>query len=72
MNTSLLQGGPDSQAAIDAERLVSRTFPDRRKTLDTTVDIDPTNKWLGEMDRRHRDERQFAEAPAPHSALGDL
>jgi hypothetical protein len=59
------------------EQLVSRTFPDRRRgerrqPIDTRVDIDPTQEWLGEKDRRHRERRQYASTPAPHSAFGRL
>lgn len=53
------------QAAADAT--VSRTWPDRRieerRTLDTRVDVDPTNAWLGEADRRHGERRQYKASP---------
>ena len=60
------------------EQLVSRSFPDRRLTsdrrapLDTRVDIDPTQLWLGDLDRRHAERRQYAEAPVPVSGFGAL
>ncbi len=64
------------QAAAECS-LVSRSFPDnldrrhdQRRVLDTRVDIDPTNAWLGDVDRRHAERRQYAEKPVPVSAFG--
>ena len=43
---------------------LDRRLADRR-VLDCTVDIDPTQEWLAEKDRRHAERRQFAERPEP-------
>lgn len=65
------------QAAAEASGLLSRDFPSsldqrrgERRVLDTRVDIDPTNAWLGDVDRRHAERRQYAEKPVPVSAFG--
>lgn len=60
------------------ESLLGRTWPDRRLTaerrqvLDTRVDIDPTQAFLADADRRHADRRQYAARPVPVSGFGAL
>lgn len=60
--------------AAAVEVTVSRTWPDRRiddrRVVDARVDIDPTIAWLGEVDRRHGERRQYKRDPV--SVLGSL
>lgn len=63
MNTTH-QGGPDSQAAIDADRLCSRDFPERRKKS-----LDNPNV---SADKRHQERRRFAEQPDLPSAFAEF
>jgi len=65
----------ETQVRGDKERLISRTWPERRsgtdrRVLDTRIDLDPTSAWLGEMDRRHAERRQYSGAAV--SGFGSL
>jgi hypothetical protein len=60
--------------------LLGREFPTpdmdprkgERRVIDTRVDIDPTQAWLEEKDRRHAERRKFKPRPDPPSAFGKL
>lgn len=51
-----------------AELTLGRKWPDRReyadrRVVDARVDVDLTHAWLGAMDRRHQERRQFTGEP---------
>lgn len=45
---------------------------DWRGALDTTVDIDPTQAWLGNVDRRHGERRRFQKDSPAMTGFGDV